>query len=118
MSMIRPIPFCPSLLPWKNDTPVPPEGQKPLPPTIRGVLILTCVQTGRPWPNVLDVPARPTFSVEVATSVAGIELTDKPKVWFAAGPGRSGKTMLLRWEVTASRGGAAIVAAPIRRTEA
>jgi hypothetical protein len=22
MSMIRPMPFCPSLLPWKNDTPV------------------------------------------------------------------------------------------------
>lgn len=30
-------------------------------------------------------------------SAAAVDLTGKPKVWFAVGPGRSGKTMLLRW---------------------
>ena len=41
------------------------------------------------------------------------DLSAKPKVWFAIGPGRSGKTMLLRWaaEMTANQGGSAIVAA-------
>ena len=41
------------------------------------------------------------------------DLSGKPKVWFAIGPGRSGKTMLLRWaaEMTANQGGSAIVAA-------
>lgn len=28
---------------------------------------------------------------------AAVDLTGRPKVWFAIGPGRSGKTMLLRW---------------------
>jgi hypothetical protein len=44
---------------------------------------------------------------------APIDLTGKPKVWFAIGPGRSGKTTLLRWvsEISASRGSFPIMAA-------
>jgi hypothetical protein len=48
-----------------------------------------------------------------ARSDLGIDLAKQAKVWFAIGPGRSGKTMLLRWaaEMSASQGGAPIVAA-------
>lgn len=80
-------------------------------------------------PNVIQFRTRPNFEGEdelpvglpptstaqplVARSDAGIDLAKRPKVWFAIGPGRSGKTMLLRWaaEMSASLGGTAIVAA-------
>jgi hypothetical protein len=82
----------------------------------------------KPKPNVVDFRPRRDFSGEeelpvglppavsqTATKKAdeGIDLTGKPKIWFAIGPGRSGKTMLLRWamEMSANRGGAPIVAA-------
>lgn len=42
-----------------------------------------------------------------------IDLTGKPKVWFAVGPGRSGKTTLLRWaaEALSAKDGQALFAA-------
>ena len=61
----------------------------------------------------VGLPPSSSLQSRVATSVAGVDLTDKPKVWFAVGPGRSGKTMLLRWaaEMAANRGRTTIVAA-------
>jgi hypothetical protein len=46
-------------------------------------------------------------------SAPGVDLSGRPKVWLTIGPGRSGKTMLLRWaaEMIANRGGQAIYAA-------
>src|SRR3984885_1068466 len=51
--------------------------------------------------------------LSVVRSDAGIDLAKRAKVWFAIGPGRSGKTMLLRWaaEMSANQGGTPIVAA-------
>ncbi|MGD0104911.1 MAG: hypothetical protein ABSC06_12850 [Rhodopila sp.] len=48
-----------------------------------------------------------------APIASAIDLTGKPKIWFAIGPGRSGKTMLLRWaaEVCVNQGATPIVAA-------
>jgi hypothetical protein len=49
----------------------------------------------------------------VAPTASAIDLTNKPKVWFAIGPGRSGKTTILRWasEMCAARGAYPITAA-------
>jgi hypothetical protein len=54
------------------------------------------------YPAELTVPAP-----------AAIDLAGQPKLWFAIGPGRSGKTTLLRWvsEISASRGVYPITAA-------
>jgi hypothetical protein len=54
------------------------------------------------------VPSQP-----VERPPAGVDLTGRPKVLLAIGPGRSGKTTLLRWaaEMTANQGGQAIYAA-------
>ena len=83
----------------------------------------------KPKPNVIEFRARPTFeaeeeapvtaapapetSVTTAPQAAGIDLSGKPKVWFAIGAGRTGKSTLLRWaaEISANQGGAPIVAA-------
>lgn len=83
----------------------------------------------KPKPNVLQFRTRPSFEGEdelpvglppaatphatVVRTDAGIDLAKRPKVWFAIGPGRSGKTMLLRWaaEMSAGQGGTPIVAA-------
>ena len=79
--------------------------------------------------NVIDFRPRRDFSGEeetpvglppssasqpmVARSATGLDLTGKPKVWFAIGPGRSGKSMLIRLvaETSAEHGGTPIVAA-------
>ena len=83
----------------------------------------------KPKATVIQFRSRPDFEGEdelpvglppssssrprMASASSAIVLTDKPKVWFAIGPGRSGKTMLLRWaaEMSANQGGAPIVAA-------
>jgi hypothetical protein len=83
----------------------------------------------KPKANVIDFRPRRDFAGEeelpvglppVATGQAsavrtdaGIDLAGQPKVWFAIGPGRSGKTTLLRYaaEMSAQRGGTPIVAA-------
>lgn len=79
--------------------------------------------------NIIQFQTRPSFEgedeaavslppVAAATVVAPVsaskvDLTGKPKVWFAVGPGRSGKTMLIRWaaEISAERGAYPIFAA-------
>ena len=60
---------------------------------------------GLPPPSMVETAAPPKASA--------IDLTDKPKLWLAIGPGRSGKTMLLRWaaEMCVSRGAAPIMVA-------
>jgi hypothetical protein len=57
-------------------------------------------------------PASSSFAA-APPAVSAIDLTGKPKVWFAIGPGRSGKTTLLRWacEMSAGRGAYPIAAA-------
>jgi hypothetical protein len=52
-------------------------------------------------------------AASAAPAVSAIDLSGKPKIWFAVGPGRSGKTMALRWaaEMCVGRGAAPIVAA-------
>ncbi len=83
----------------------------------------------KPKANVIDFRPRRDFTGEeelpvglppasapqssVAKASAGIDLAGKSKVWFAIGPGRSGKTLLLRWaaEMSANQGGTPIVAA-------
>ena len=61
----------------------------------------------------VGLPPASTSQPGVAAPVSAIDLTGKPKIWFAIGPGRAGKTMLLRWaaEMAANQGGSAIVAA-------
>jgi len=64
----------------------------------------------------LPVGLPPSEGVSVmppAPSASAIDLTDKPKIRFAIGPGRSGKTMLLRWsaELSFARGAAPIIVA-------
>jgi hypothetical protein len=63
----------------------------------------------------LPVGLPPATMSEAAEApvASGIDLSGKPKVWFAVGPGRSGKTMLLRWafEMSIGQGSAPIVAA-------
>ena len=63
----------------------------------------------------LPVGLPPPASARDAAAPAAnaIDLTGKPKIWFAIGPGRSGKTMLLRWavETCVAQGAAPIVAA-------
>jgi hypothetical protein len=46
------------------------------------------------------------FGAAKPPGASSIDLTDKPKIWFAIGPGRSGKTMLLRYvaEMCIARG--------------
>jgi hypothetical protein len=53
---------------------------------------------GLPSPSATVAPPPP--------SASSIDLADKPKIWFAIGPGRSGKTMLLRYaaEMCIARG--------------
>jgi len=82
----------------------------------------------KPKPNVIQFRARPTFDHEeeapvtappgretqtAAVQAAGVDLTDKPKVWFTIGAGRVGKSTMLRWaaEMSTSHGSAPIVAA-------
>lgn len=62
-------------------------------------------QVGLPPASGATAPTPPTASA--------IVLTNKPKVWFAIGPGRSGKTTMLRWasEMCATRGAYPITAA-------
>src|SRR5450631_230113 len=77
----------------------------------------------KPKANVIQFRTRPSFEGEdelpvglppasaaqsAAPRVASeIDLSGKPKIWFSIGPGRSGKTMLLRWaaEMSANQGG-------------
>ena len=61
----------------------------------------------------VGLPPASALQPAVVAPVSAIDLTGKPKVWFAIGPGRAGKTMLLRWaaEMTANQGGSTIVAA-------
>jgi hypothetical protein len=79
--------------------------------------------------NVVQFQMRPTFEGEddapvtlpptdahrAATRMptSKLDLTGKPKVWFVIGPGRSGKTMLVRWitEICGTRGAFPLVAA-------
>jgi hypothetical protein len=46
-------------------------------------------------------------------AASAVDLSGKPKVWFVIGPGRSGKSMFLRWaaELSLSQGGQPILAA-------
>ena len=62
-------------------------------------------QVGLPPVSGATASAAPAFTA--------IDLTHKPKVWFAIGPGRSGKTTMLRWasEISANRGSYPIPAA-------
>ena len=50
----------------------------------------------------VGLPPSSSLQPRIAASGVGVDLTGKPKVWFAVGPGRSGKTMLLRWAVEMS----------------
>jgi hypothetical protein len=61
----------------------------------------------------VGLPPASGARVAVAPAASAIDLTGKPKIWFAIGPGRSGKTMLLRWavETCVAQGAAPIVAA-------
>ena len=61
----------------------------------------------------MGLPPSLATQPRVAARVTVVDLSGKPKVWFVIGPGRSGKTMLLRWvaEMTANQGSSAIVAA-------
>jgi hypothetical protein len=54
----------------------------------------------------VGLPASVPQAARIASTAPAIDLTGKPKVWLVIGPGRSGKTMLLRWafEMTANRG--------------
>lgn len=63
-----------------------------------------------PAPGSLSGLARPTQ--EEPPIEQGIDLSGKPKIVFAAGRGKTGKTTLLRWlqEVSLARGGEAILA--------
>jgi hypothetical protein len=63
-----------------------------------------------PAPGFLAGLARPTQ--EEPPIEQGIDLSGKPKIVFAAGRGKTGKTTLLRWlqEVSLARGGDAILA--------
>lgn len=47
----------------------------------------------------VEVGLPPAFAParQRSAPASAIDLTDRPKVWFAIGPGRSGKTTLLRW---------------------
>lgn len=83
----------------------------------------------KPKANVIQFRTRPSFEGEDELPVglppasaaqsatprvaSEIDLSGKPKIWFSIGPGRSGKTMLLRWaaEMSANQGGTPIVAA-------
>jgi hypothetical protein len=83
----------------------------------------------KPKPDVIQFRTRPNIEDEdelpvglppvappqlsLVRSDTGIDLAKRAKVWFAIGPGRSGKTMLLRWaaEMSANQGGTPIVAA-------
>jgi hypothetical protein len=59
------------------------------------------------------LPPVDTHRAATRMPTSKLDLTDKPKVWFVIGPGRSGKTMLVRWvaEICATRGAYPIVAA-------
>jgi hypothetical protein len=61
----------------------------------------------------VGLPPASSSQPRVAAANSALDLTGKPKVWFAIGPGRSGKTMLMRWaaEMAANQGGSTIVAA-------
>lgn len=61
----------------------------------------------------VGLPPASTSMSAVTPLASSIDLTGKPKVWFAVGPGRSGKTMLLRYvaEVSVGQGATPIVAA-------
>ena len=61
----------------------------------------------------VGLPPAATSQPKAVQSGPAVDLAGRPKVWFAIGPGRSGKTMLLRWaaEMSANRGGTPIVAA-------
>jgi hypothetical protein len=58
-------------------------------------------------------PAVAAPSLTAANRSAAVDLAGRPKVWFAIGPGRTGKTTILRWaaELTEQRGGQMIPAA-------
>ena len=43
----------------------------------------------------VGLPPSSSLQPRIAASGVSVDLTGKPKVWFAVGPGRSGKTMLL-----------------------
>jgi hypothetical protein len=61
----------------------------------------------------VGLPPVSSSQPKAAQKVAAVDLTGMAKVWFAIGPGRSGKTTLLRWaaEQSVERGGLPIVAA-------
>lgn len=84
-------------------------------PTPRGTIIEFSRRQALDGEEEVPVGLPPASSTQprVAATATAMDLSGKPKVWFAIGPGRSGKTMLLRWaaEMTANRGGSAIVAA-------
>jgi hypothetical protein len=61
----------------------------------------------------VGLPAASLAAVTEAPPASLVDLTGRPKIWFAIGPGRSGKTMLIRWaaEICINRGAAPIVVA-------
>lgn len=82
----------------------------------------------KPKPNVIQFPHVPLFDNEEEAPVtappsqtfqattpppAVLDLSGKPKVWFVGGPGRSGKSTLLRYvaEISVLQGGTPIIAA-------
>lgn len=56
----------------------------------------------------LPPPAAAVLPPSAPAAVVAPDLAGKPKVWFVSGPGRSGKTMLVRYllEASAQKGGA------------
>jgi hypothetical protein len=80
-----------------------PSSRKPKPPFKPGaVAATTAASLAKLGPPIQDAPP-----VE-----QGIDLSGKPKIVFAAGRGKTGKTTLLRWwqEVSIRRGGDAVLA--------
>jgi hypothetical protein len=61
----------------------------------------------------VGLPPASSSQPKAAPKASAIDLTGKAKVWLAIGPGRSGKTTLLRWavETCMAQGAAPIVAA-------
>jgi hypothetical protein len=68
------------------------------------------------WSQELFVPALPQADPPL---VQGVDLTSRPKIIIAAGRGKTGKTLLLRWLTERSlAAGAAVMLADIDRTNA
>jgi hypothetical protein len=61
----------------------------------------------------VGLPPSSLAELAPAPTASAVDLTDKPKIWFVIGPGRSGKTMLTRYaaEMCITRGAAPIMVA-------